>query len=144
MAIFAQTLHQYPIYTTLKILNEIVSHFINFLAEIPKLPVGRYVNVLTKIIKLIFQQVSLARKFLFCLCFSLSKVLQNMNYTLLKFWINVKWTKVFVRQNLGNFDLVRKNLSQEIFCPTKNLADETFARRIFVRLGILRHWWVFL
>ena len=49
---------------------KIVFHLINFLAEVPIMPVGLYANVLTRVTTQICHQVPFTRKLLF-------KILQN-------------------------------------------------------------------
>ena len=71
--------------------------FINFLAQIPILPVGLYVNVLTSVITLICYQVPFARKFVFFLSLFLFKILQKHELRLAKVFDKNRRTKFWLR-----------------------------------------------
>ena len=94
--------------------NEIVTNVINLLAEIPKLLIGGFSNVLTRFITLISascKEVSLASFFIF---------VHNTAKT--RITLNEIFEHEFVAQKVRNFDLVSTILSDE------NLFRWTFIR----------------
>ena len=104
-----------PYTKTSKTFHKIVSNLTNLFADIPRLRANLFVNIFTRVLALICQQVPLVKRLLLRLCWFLSQMLQKHELCLNK---DLNKNSSNKNENLG---LVTKILSDEFFSDRVSL-----------------------